>query len=54
MDYLTAFNVGFEEGKRLPLKLINDHCGTEFETLTDVINYIREVEFNSRLEQTDV
>ena len=54
MDYLSAFNVGFEEGKSLPLKLINDHCGTEFKTLTEVITYIREIEFNKRLETQDV
>ena len=54
MDYLQAFNTGFEEGKKLPLKLINEHCGMEFETLTEVINYIREIEFNKRLETQDV
>lgn len=54
MNYLEAWNVGFEEGRKLPLKLINDHCAMEFETLTEVITYIREVEFNKRLEGQDV
>ena len=54
MNYLEAFNTGFDEGKKLPLKLINDHCGMEFENLTEVITYIRQVEFNKRLEAQDV
>ena len=50
MDYLDIWTKGFEEGKSLQIKLINDHCGTGFQSLTEIIIYIREVEFNKRLE----
>jgi hypothetical protein len=50
MNYLDAWNVGFEEGKNLQLRLINSHTGMQFKSLTEVINYIREVELNKRLE----
>jgi hypothetical protein len=50
MDYLEAWNKGFESGRKVDLDLINSYCNMKFETLTDVIVYIREVEFNKRLE----
>ena len=53
MDYLEAWNVGFEEGRKLQLKLINDHCAMQFKSLTEVIEYIRDVEFQ-RLGATHV
>ena len=53
MNYLDIWNKGFEAGRSLQLKLINDHCGMQFKDLTEVINYIREIEFNKRLEKAN-
>ena len=50
MDYLDAWNVGFEEGKALQIKLINQHCKTDFKTLIDVILFINEVSLNNAKE----
>jgi hypothetical protein len=50
MDYLDIWNKGFDEGKAIQINLINSHCGTDFKSLTEIIIYIREVEFNKRLE----
>lgn len=52
MSYLDAWNVGFEEGKQLPVKLINEYCAMQFESLAEVINYIKEAK--SVMELTDV
>jgi hypothetical protein len=50
MNYLDTWNKGFEEGKNLQLRLINTHTGMQFKSLTEVINYIREMEINKTLE----
>ena len=50
MDYLEAWNKGFESGRKVDLDLINSYCNMKFEKLTDVIVYIREAEFDKKLE----
>ena len=54
MNYLEAWNAGFDEGKKLPLKLINDHCAMEFESMAEVIKYIRQIEFQKKGEVENV
>lgn len=54
MDYLQAWQDGFKAGKAVELDLINTHCDMQFKSLTDVIIYIRDVEFMKKLEQEDV
>jgi hypothetical protein len=50
MDYLEFWRKGFKEGKEFSLEQINEHCKTTFQSLTELILYIREVEFNKKRE----
>ena len=54
MDYLDAWNQGYEKGRAMELELINKFCETEFETMTDVIAYINDAKFFMSLEGQDV
>jgi hypothetical protein len=54
MDYLQAWQDGFKAAKDIELELINTHCDMQFESLTDLILYIRDVEFMKKLEQENV
>jgi hypothetical protein len=42
MSYLDAWNAGFEEGKSLIIKLINQHSGTEFKSVAELILFVKE------------
>ena len=53
MNYLEAWNKGFDKGREVQLDVINSHCAMGFKTWTDVIMYIREVEFQRKMEVTN-
>lgn len=44
MDYLEAWQKGFKDAKEFTIEQINEHCGTNFLDLVDVVLYIKEVE----------
>jgi hypothetical protein len=54
MDYLQAWQDGYKVGRAIQLELINTHCNMQFDSLTDVIIYIREVAFANDVEQEHV
>lgn len=51
MDYVTAWQKGFEEGSALQLSMLNSHTGMTFNNLTEVIIYIRETEMMKKWEE---
>jgi hypothetical protein len=51
MDYVTAWQKGFEEGSALQLRMLNSHTGMTFKNLTEVIIYIRETEMMKKWEE---
>lgn len=53
MNYVEVWNQGFDKGREVQLGLINSHCAMQFKTWTDVIMYIREVEFQRKMELVD-
>jgi hypothetical protein len=48
MDYLSAWQRGFKEGKEFSLEQLNEHCKTNFANLVEVIMYIKDAEFNKK------
>jgi phosphoribosyl-AMP cyclohydrolase len=44
MNYLDAWNRGYEDGQAQQLKLINEHCDKQFDNIQEVIMFINEVE----------
>ena len=54
MDYLEAWNEGYEKGKALELELINKFCDTKFESMTEVITFIKDAKFFMSLDGQDV
>lgn len=42
MDYLQAWNSGYEDGKQQSINLINEFCSTQFKSIEDIIRFIRE------------
>ena len=44
MDYLQAWQKGFKDAKEFTISQLNEHCGTNFSNLIDVVLYIKEVE----------
>ena len=54
MDYLDAWNQGYEKGKAMELELINKFCDTNFEDMNEVISYIKDAKFFMSLDGQDV
>jgi len=54
MDYLDAWNQGYEKGKAMELELINKFCNTSFQDMNEVIVYINDAKFFMSLEGQDV
>lgn len=44
MDYLEAWQKGFKDAKEFTIEQINEHCGTNFSDLVDVVIYIKEAQ----------
>jgi len=49
MDYLTAWREGHEAGMSLAFQLINDFTGQDFQTASEVVLYIKELEKDREL-----
>jgi hypothetical protein len=44
MNYLEAWQKGFKDAKEFTIEQINEHCGTSFSNLVDVVLYIKEAQ----------
>lgn len=54
MNYLEAWQKGFKDAKEFTISQLNEHCGTNFSSLVDVIIYIKEIESAKKQEVANV
>lgn len=54
MDYLEAWNEGYEKAKALELEMINKFCETQFNSISEVIAFINDAKFFMSMDGQDV